>query len=407
VQKGPLKRSISLAGNNRKIKVLHIITRFICGGADENTLFTVNGLDKSRYEVHLMIGNTYEKKMTERLTPDVNLIHIDDMVRKVSPLRDLRALYHIYRIIKTERYDIMHTHTSKAGFLGRIAARLGGVTHIIHGVHTIPFYDVLQPQYNRFYLSLERFAARFTNLFIAVGEELKSQYIREGVGTAEQYHIVYSGMDLEPFERARQMSDEERKSLRQGFGFGSQDTVVGIVSRLEPGKGFNFFSSIVEKIVKASPEVKFLVVGDGSLRESLEREVKAKNLENNIVFAGQREDVARVIALFDIAIFTSLLEGLPRTVVQYVLLGKPIVTFEVGGIREVIKDGEQGYIVSQNDIDGFVDRVVYLLKHPEVAEQMRQNGRNFPRFQWSINEMVSRIETIYQRLLPAGRTSNN
>lgn len=396
-----------MAGNSRKIKVLHIITRFICGGADENTLFTVNGLDKSRYEVHLMIGNTYEKKMTERLTPDVNLIHIDDMVRKVSPLKDLRALYQIYRIVKKERYDIMHTHTSKAGFLGRLAARLGGVTHIIHGVHTIPFYDVLQPQYNRFYLSLERFAASFTNQFIAVGEELKSQYIREGVGSADQYHIVYSGMDLEPFETARQMSDEERKSLRKDFGFGNGDTVVGIVSRLEPGKGFNFFSSIVEKIVQASPDVKFLVVGDGSLRKSLEREVNAKNLQNNIVFAGQREDVARVIALFDIAIFTSLLEGLPRTVVQYVLLGKPIVTFEVGGIREVINDGEQGYIVSQNDIDGFVDKVVYLLRNPDVADRMRQNGVDFPRFQWSNEEMVSRIDTIYQKLLPESRCNSN
>jgi len=396
-----------LTGNSRKIKVLHIITRFICGGADENTLFTVNGLDKSRYEVHLMIGNTYEKKMTERLTPDVNLIHIDDMVRKVSPVKDLRALYQIYRIIKKEKYDIMHTHTSKAGFLGRIAARLGGVTHIIHGVHTIPFYDVLQPQYNRFFLSLERFAARFTNLFIAVGEELKSQYIREGVGSPEQYHIVYSGMDLESFEMARQMSEEERRALRSDFGFGNGDTVVGIVSRLEPGKGFNFFSSIVEKVVHASPEVKFLVVGDGSLRGSLEREVKAKNLQNNIVFAGQREDVARVIALFDIAIFTSLLEGLPRTVVQYVLLGKPIVTFEVGGIREVISDGEQGYIVSQNNIDEFVEKVVYLLNNPAVAEQMRQNGKDFPRFQWSSEEMVSRIDTIYQKLLPHIRCKNN
>ncbi len=396
-----------MTGNSRKIKVLHIITRFICGGADENTLFTVNGLDKSRYEVHLMIGNTYEKKMTERLTPDVNLIHIDDMVRKVSPVKDLRALYQIYRIIKKEKYDIMHTHTSKAGFLGRIAARLGGVTHIIHGVHTIPFYDVLQPQYNRFFLSLERFAARFTNLFIAVGEELKSQYIREGVGSPEQYHIVYSGMDLESFEMARQMSEEERRALRSDFGFGNGDTVVGIVSRLEPGKGFNFFSSIVEKVVHASPEVKFLVVGDGSLRGSLEREVKAKNLQNNIVFAGQREDVARVIALFDIAIFTSLLEGLPRTVVQYVLLGKPIVTFEVGGIREVISDGEQGYIVSQNNIDEFVEKVVYLLNNPAVAEQMRQNGKDFPRFQWSSEEMVSRIDTIYQKLLPHIRCKNN
>ena len=154
--------------SRKKIKVLHAITRFICGGADENTLFTVNGLDKERYEVHLMIGNTYEETMIKRLKKDVNLIKITDMVREISPLQDLKALLAMYRIIRSEKYDIMHTHTSKAGFLGRMAAHMGGTSHIVHGVHTIPFADVLQPRYNRFFLFLEKFAARFTHVFISV-----------------------------------------------------------------------------------------------------------------------------------------------------------------------------------------------------------------------------------------------
>jgi glycosyltransferase involved in cell wall biosynthesis len=379
-----------------RIKVLHIITRFICGGADENTLYTVNGLDKERYDVHLMIGNTHEDKMIARLDPSVRLIKNINMGREISPVKDFRAFVQIYRTITTEKYDILHTHTSKAGFLGRLASRLARTPHIIHGVHTIPFADVLQPKYNGFYLFLERFAGSFTDLFISVGDDLKLRYVREGVGSPERYHTVYSGMDLELFDRALAMSGDDRVSLRKEVGLSDGETCVGIVSRLEPGKGFNFFPDIVQEVVKRHRHARFLVVGDGSLKENLFQEIKERKLQENVIFAGFREDVARFIAIFDLAIFTSLLEGLPRTVVQYALLGKPIVTFDVGGIHEVVKDGENGFVIPRHSIPDFVEKVTYLLKNPQVALEMKRKQDMFPRQQWSKDEMVSRIDELYQ-----------
>jgi glycosyltransferase involved in cell wall biosynthesis len=388
-----------LESRNNRIKVLHIITRFICGGADENTLYTVNGLDKERYDVHLMIGNTHEDRMIARVSPSVKLIKNMNMVREISLAKDIAALMQIYRTIKREKYDILHTHTSKAGFLGRIASRMGRTPHIIHGVHTIPFADVLQPNYNGFYLSLEKFAGRFTDLFISVGDDLKLRYIKEGVGSPERYHTVYSGMDLELFDRALRMSQEEKIALRNEVGLSDGETCVGIVSRLEPGKGFNFFPDIVDEVVKRHNHVRFLVVGDGSLKDSLFEEISRRKLKDNVIFAGFREDVAKFIAIFDIAIFTSLLEGLPRTVVQYALLGKPIVTFDVGGINEVVKDGENGFIVPRHSIPDFVEKVTYLMENPHVIQDMRTMGDKFPRHQWSKDEMVRRIDELYQQVL--------
>ena len=280
---------------NKKVKVLHIITRFICGGADENTLLTVNGLDKNRYEVHLMIGKTYEDKMIAQLSPDIRLIKIPEMGREISPLKDLAALFHIYRIMNSERYDIIHTHTSKAGFIGRLAAKLSHSGHVVHGVHTIPFADILQPQYNRLFLGLERFAARFTDIFISVGEDLMTRYIEAGVGEIGKYHVVYSGMNIGHFEKALLMGSEEKGNIRKEMGVTDNALCIGIVSRLEPGKGFNFFSSIVSRIVAHNGDIRFVVVGDGSLRSQLVNEMREKNLEKNVVFVGFRDDIANVM----------------------------------------------------------------------------------------------------------------
>ena len=150
-----------MGDSSKRIKVLHVITRFIGGGADENTLFTVNGLDKSRYDVHLMIGNTYDQAMIDRLDRAVRLIKIAEMGREISPLKDMKALMLIRAHMTSEGYDIIHTHTSKAGFLGRTAAHLCGVSNIIHGVHTIPFGDVLRPRYNWLFLLLEKVLQEF------------------------------------------------------------------------------------------------------------------------------------------------------------------------------------------------------------------------------------------------------
>ncbi|MDQ7824746.1 MAG: glycosyltransferase [Candidatus Eremiobacteraeota bacterium] len=394
-----------MENQGRKLKVLHIITRFICGGADENTLFTVNGLDKARYEVHLMIGSIFEDLMVNRLDEDVKLLTIREMGREVAPFKDLQALFKIYSLIAKEKYDIVHTHTSKAGFIGRLAAKMAGTPCIVHGVHTIPFTDVLQPRYNGFFLLLERWAARYTRIFISVGNDLKERYLSHGIGRPECYRTVYSGMDLELFERAAKMDREEIAALRREFGIRNGEQCVGIVSRLEPGKGFNFFAELVEAVVSRTGKVKFVVVGDGSLKARLLAEVKARRMEEYVHFAGFRDDVAKVIASFDIAIFTSLLEGLPRTVVQYAMMEKPIVTFEVGGIREVVRDGENGYIIEEHNLPLFVEKLSSLIGSPQVRDAMRLREKEFPRHLWSKERMVAEIDSIYQGLVAGNYVS--
>jgi glycosyltransferase involved in cell wall biosynthesis len=302
------------------------------------------------------------------------------------------------RIIKRGRYDIVHTHTAKAGFLGRVAARIAGVPHVVHTVHGVTFHEHVNPLLRRLYVLLEKVGARLCEVMITVGEDVKQKYLAEAIGRRDQYVTIPSGMDLAPFEAARDSPAGTREALRREFGFGTEDVVVGVVSRLEPRKGHRFLIEAMARLAPDFPHLKALVVGEGPQRGELEERVRRAGLADRFVFAGYREDVARVISTFDVAVLTSLWEGLPRVLVQYAMLEKPTVTFAVEGAREIIEDGRSGYVVEPKNVADLADRLRRLAVNAADRRIFGHRARQRVEERWNVDLMVERISRLYEEV---------
>jgi glycosyltransferase involved in cell wall biosynthesis len=379
------------------IRMLHVITRLIRGGADENTLFTVRGLDKHRYAVDLAVGAGSELDAFGPLE-GVGVHVVPELVRDPDPWRDLLALVKLASLMRRGRYQIVHTHTAKAGFLGRLAAALVGAPIVVHTVHGVTFHDHIPRHQRLFYLALERIAARFTHQFIAVGEDVKDIYLRHGVGAPEAYETIYSGMPLGEYLEAGAMGEDERAAVREELGYQPQHQVVAMAARLEERKGHVYLFEAVRRVLPAHPELRVLVLGDGPLRDALAWQVTAMGLAGVVRFAGHRHDLPRVLAACDVSVLTSLWEGLPRVLVQSAAAGKPILTFDVEGAWEVVRDGANGFIVPSRDVDAFTLRLRTLLDDRARARALGRAGRERVGERWTVETMLERLDDTYRRL---------
>jgi glycosyltransferase involved in cell wall biosynthesis len=380
-----------------RIRMLHIITRLVRGGADENTVFTVRGLDKRRYKVDLVVGAGSEPGACGNLD-GVGVRVLPELVREPHPWHDLVALFRLAGIIRRGRYQIVHTHTAKAGFLGRIAAAMAGSPIIVHTVHGVTFHDHIPRIQRLFYLALERIAAHVTHQFIAVGDDVKDIYLRHGIGRESAYETIYSGMPLDAYLEAGAMPECERDAVRATFGFAPRHQVVAMAARLEERKGHAYLFEALRRVRARHPEARLLVLGDGPLRRSLEWQAVAMGIDDITHFAGHRHDLPRVLAACDVSVLTSLWEGLPRVLVQSAAAGRPIVTFDVEGAWEVVRDGTNGFIVPSRDVDAFAARLESLLADRGRARALGRAGRERVGSRWTVETMVERLDRIYQRL---------
>jgi glycosyltransferase involved in cell wall biosynthesis len=376
--------------------MLHVITRLIRGGADENTLYTVKGLDKQRYQVDLAVGSGSELSHFGELG-DVGIHVVPELTRDPHPWKDLAALVKLAALMRRGRYEIVHTHTAKAGFLGRLAAAMVGSPIIIHTVHGVTFHAHLSPPLRAFYLGLERVAARFTHQFVAVGEDVKNIYLRSGVGTAQEYETIYSGMPLREYLEAGRMGAPEREALRAELGYESHHRIVVMAARLEQRKGHIYLFETVRRLRDRHPELRVLILGDGHYRGVLEAQCRELGIAPIVRFLGHRLDLARVLAAADISVLTSLWEGLPRVLVQSAAAGKPILTFDVEGAWEVVRDGRNGYLVPSRDVDTFTARLDELLRERGRADAFGAAGPDQVGTQWAVETMLERLDDLYQR----------
>lgn len=398
---GARPRLVPAAG--RPIRVLHVITRFIVGGAMENTLLTVVGqMRDPRYEVTLYSGidlgpegNLHDAARAQ----GVNLVLTPHLIRAIRPLTDLRALFELTRFIRRGRFDVVHTHATKAGIIGRIAARLAGTPVVIHTLHGLVFHDYQNAHVNRLYIALKRFCARFTDHMIAVSGATAQGALGAGIGDPERLEVIFSGMELEPFLAADERLD--RAAVRRRFGLPADAPVVGKVGRLFPLKGHAQFLEAAAKIHAARPDVHFLLVGNGILRAELEAEVAARGLAPVVHFAGliPPAEVPAAIAAMDVVVHTSLREGIARVLPQALAVGRPVVTFALDGAPEVIADGESGYLLEPLDTDGIAARVLELLADPEQRRRLAAHGRAFVEREFPVEHMVERINAIYEQHL--------
>jgi glycosyltransferase involved in cell wall biosynthesis len=385
---------------DRKIKVAHIIARMITGGADENTLFTMEGLDKNKYKVDLITGEEVDESVFNKVkNNNFNIIQIKGLKWKLNFLHDPIVLIKLIKLMRKNYYDIVHTHTTKAGILGRIAARIAGVPVIVHGLHGSTFEAFNSGLLNWLLFLFERLTGRFTDAYVSVSGVLSEEYIEKGIGKKENYHTVYSGMELEKFYGAKEKIDCGKK--QRELGIDSEDFVIGNVARLETRKGHQFLLDAFKNVVEEQKDghVKLLIIGEGEEKENLENYVKKANLEKKVIFTGYREDVEELMAIMDIFVLTSLREGLPRVLVQAAAVGIPSVAFNVDGVPEIIKDNYNGFLVKVKDVKQLENRIVRYMNNKKLVLLHGQKGREFIENKWSIEGMVDRIDKIYQDLV--------
>jgi len=383
------------------MKICHVITRLIIGGAQENTIFTVEGLIKKGYQVELITGPTKgpEGSLEERIKEkNIPLIVIKELIREINPVYDIVAFLKLFFIFKRKKYDIVHTHSAKAGILGRISAKIANPkTIVIHTIHGLPFHPYQNKIINLFYILAEKIAYYFTDHFICVGETMKEKSLKAGIGNESDYTVIYSGFEIEPYIE----TSKKRKELREKYDIKQNEKVIGMIGRLFYLKGQEFLIKAFKEISKKFPNTKLLLVGDGILREKLENYAKENSISDKVIFTGlvPPEKIPEYVAIIDILVHTSLREGLPKTVAQGLAGGKPVVAFDIDGTKEVVINGKTGFIVPPKDINLLKEKIIYLLENPEISDKMGMEGRKLIKKLFSVEKMVDEIEKLYIKFL--------
>lgn len=383
------------------IRILHPITRLIIGGAQENTILTAALLDQDAWDVTVLSGpqTGSEGSLIEHARArGLALIIEPTLVREVHPIKDFLALLRMLRLMRKEEYAIVHTHSSKAGILGRWAAKWAGVPIIVHTVHGWGHHERQHPLVRAIYIYLEKLTLPITDKLIAVTSLDIEKGLKDGIGRPENYTVIRSGIELERFGHPT----VPRTEMRKAFGIPLDVPVIGTVTRLSPQKAPLDFLQAAAKIAEAHPQTWFMMVGDGPLRAEVEAAAKALGIADRLVLTGLRRDVPELMAAFDIFVLSSLWEGLPRVLPQAMATGLPIVATACDGSAEAIADGESGYLVPPGEPAALAERVIHLLDHPALIEQFGVAGQERVA-EFSDQRMVEQIASLYRELLSSKR----
>ena len=381
------------------MRVAHVITRLIIGGAQENTVASVLGLkDRPKLQVCLLSGPTAgpEGSLEPALAAWPGLLsRVPHLVRPVHPWKDALALRELTCYFRQEPPDLVHTHSGKAGILGRLAAARAGVPIIVHTVHGPSFGPFQGPLPNLLFRSAERLAGRVTTHFVVVAEAMRRQYLAAGIGRPELYTTLYSGFDLAPFLVAR-----NDPALRASLGLSPNDIVVGKIARLFEHKGHEDLLTVAPELVRRCPQLKFLLVGDGQLRPRLERRARELGLRERFVFAGlvPPEAIARLVGLMDLLVHLSAREGLARALPQALAAGRPVVAYDRDGASEVCLDGKTGFLLRPGDLAGLAESVLRLAQDQRLRAHLGWQGRQLVERTFAVERMVEALHQLYLSL---------
>jgi len=379
-----------------KIRVAHVITRLIKGGAQENTFHTVRLHNADRFDADLIAGPPLgaEGSIEDAVRQSGIAIHREPyLLRNPAPLRDLLTLRRLEARFRRGRYDIVHTHTSKAGWLGRIAAERAGVPNIVHTPHGNVFHGYFHPAVARAFVWMERHAARRTHRIIELTPGGIEEHLAEGIGQRAQYRVVFSGIDTAPYDAAIAAREATRAALDCPPGA----LLIGGVGRLEPIKGFTYFVDAALRLAEALPQARFVLAGQGSDLDALRK--RAAPLGDRFVFLGLRADVPALMAAFDVCVVPSVNEGMGRVLLEAGAAGAPVAASRVGGIPDIVDDGETGLLVPPRDAAALAAALRDLAASPERRALMGAAARAKVVPRYSLEEMVRRIEAIYEELL--------
>jgi len=379
-------------------RVLHIITRLDPGGSSTNTIETVARLYPERFEVFLISGRT--KDMDGSIEASLKSKNIPyaffpDLQREIQPWKDIKAFIQLYRFIKVRHFDIVHTHTSKAGILGRWAAKLAGVPVIVHTPHGHIFYGYFSKALTAVFVWIEQMTARITDKIITLTNRGKEEHLAFKIGPADKFVTIYSGIDVSPKVSHQDLKEHLKKQWVLQHGY----FIFGCVGRLDPIKGTSYLIDAMAQVVRKHPKTQLLLVGEGSQREKLQKQCAALGLQGHVKFTGFQKDPAPFIEIMDVFVLASLNEGMGRVILEAMTYGKPVIATKVGGIPELVKNGKNGFLVSPRDADALSTAMMTLIEHRDLREEMARQAKAIVGDQFDLTRMVKDIEQLYEHCL--------
>ncbi len=378
-----------------KRRVLHVHTLPVVSGSGINTFLSMRGLDPARWEASLACapGGRLEDLVRES---GMAFVPVPDLVQPVDPLRDLRAALALRRVIRSGGYDLVHTHNSKAGFVGRLGAHWAGTAKVVHTVHGFAFHDQEPPARRALFRFLERRAARWCDHMIFISRPLQDWAGRERIVCPGGQSVIYSGIEPERFAPA---GPDERAALRDRWGLPRDAPVAGIVSKLWEGKGHDTLLGALAGLRRRLPGARLLVVGEGELRPRLEALATELGVREAVVFTGFLQDVRPAVGAMDVSVLPSLFEGMGRVLLEAMAMGLPVVASRVGGIPDVVDDGVTGLLVPPGDGPALTRALETMLTDGALAARMGAAGRARVDERFGARAMAASIEKVYLDLL--------
>jgi glycosyltransferase involved in cell wall biosynthesis len=382
-----------------KIKVAEILEATV-GGTRTHMELLLQHIDRSRFAVTLVCSTRRDPQFSEalrRYQSDGITVCIIQMARSIHPVRDLLAIWRLYRYFRRCAFDVVHTHSSKAGILGRFAARLARVPTILHTPHAFAFQGESSTLRRALFLLAERVARRWTTAFICVSEGERSIAINSGVAAATDSLVIHNSVDL---ERAT-CSSRVAATARDTAGCTSADMVVGTVANLRPQKGLHHFIKAARRVLNERQDVRFVIVGSGTLHRELSALIEFSHLQERVRIISGETDAWPYYALLDVFVLTSLWEGLPYAMLEAMAMGKPVVATDISGCRDVVIDGETGLLVPPRDEQAIARAILTLLENPDMRRRMGALGRRVVEQKYRIQQKIKELEAAYVAFRPS------
>lgn len=386
------------------MRIVHVITRLLRAGSEENTVATCLGQVARGHEVTIIHGREWDPTWRDDLPPSIKLVALGSMVHAITPRQDARAVADLRRLYRDLGADVVHTHQSKAGILGRLAARGHGRPAVVHTVHIAPFLNVGAVQ-RLIYVAAEKLCARTTDVIVNVSEGMRKACLDHGVGTPEQHRVVHSGMPLAKFRKAAAAAPT-RFSAPDWTG-PTRPFLVLTLAAFEPRKRQEAFITAMAPHLAANPRLCLVFAGAGAREEDAKALARDLGIVDQTRFLGHHPRPEALIAEADVCVLTSEREGLPRVVVQYLAVGKPVVVTEVPGIEEIVAHDRNGVVVAPDDLTGAAQAAADLASSSVELQRLTEGARRFDSSPWDTEVMNEGLEEAYRvALVRSGRVAS-
>ena len=378
---------------SKKIKLLHVITHLPIGGAQDNTLYTVELLNKDKYDISLSCNLNGELVSRAKKVKHLKLYDVPNLRREVSIINDIRAFLYLYKLIKKENFTIIHTHSSKAGFLGRIAAMLNKTPIVIHTIHGFAFHDYMNSFKKNIFIYLEKLSAKWTHGLVTVSNLNKKKVVDLGIAPIEKLKNIYSGIDLTLF------INEKNDQFRKELNLDSNHLLLGSVGRLSNQKDPITMIEAFCIVIKKFPNAHLTLVGDGELRDEILIKIDQLQLNGRVHLTGNKNDPWKIYHSLDLFIMSSIYEGLGRSITEALSCGVPVVCTSVEGVPEIVRDNKTGILVPPKDPGALATGIIKSLNDMDNARKMAEKGRKFVNENFDVKKMVDDIDSLYDTLL--------